>query len=152
MWKTQNPPEKSGFKIAKDGFSQHKSKYAWNQRELIKTQESLIVREGRSKSIKNWHFIKWGSSGGDLLGLWGYENNDKGDSGIIAQSRYGDEKARFSSSVSRLPVEINGFCIQCVLNTSMLGESDVREKIRSSLIHVKMCQIYAIFIVCNNIR
>ena len=26
MSKTQNPPEKSGFKIAKDGFSQHKSK------------------------------------------------------------------------------------------------------------------------------
>ena len=37
--------------------------------------------------------------GGDLLGLRGYENNDKGDSGVIAQSCYGVGKVRFSFCV-----------------------------------------------------
>ena len=90
--------------------------------------------------------------GGDLLGLQGYENNAKEDSDAIAQSCYGDRKAWFSFSVSRLPVGINGFCIQGILDTSILGEFDVREKMRSSLIDVKMCQIYAIFFICNNTR
>ena len=55
-------------------------------------------------------------------------------------------------SVSRLPVGINGFCIQGVLDDSILEEFDIRErKKRSGLIHVKMCQIYAIFIIYNNI-
>ena len=89
---------------------------------------------------------------GDLLGLRGYENNAKGDYCIIVWSCYGDRKVQFSFSVSRLPVGINGFCIQGILDTSILGEFDIRErKKRSGLIHVKMCQIYAIFIIYNNI-
>ena len=31
-------------------------------------------------------------------------------------------------SVSRLPVGINGFCIQGVLDVSILGEFDIKEK------------------------
>ena len=52
-------------------------------------------------------------------------------------------------SVSRLPVGINGFCIQGVLDVSILGEFDIKQKKkkRSGLLHVKMCQIYAIFII-----
>ena len=89
---------------------------------------------------------------GDLLGLREYENNAKGDTCIIVWSCYGDRKVQFSFSVSRLSVGINGFYIQGILDTSILGEFDVREKIRSSLIHVKMCHIYAIFFICNNTR
>lgn len=89
---------------------------------------------------------------GDLLGLRGYDNNAKGDSCINVWSYYGNRKVQFSFSVSRLPVGINGFCIQGILDTSILGEFDVREKMRSSLIDVKMCQIYAIFFICNNTR
>ena len=66
-------------------------------------------------------------SSGDLLGL-GRENNTKEDSGVIAKSCYGDRKVWFSFSVSRLSVGINGFCIPGVLDTSVLGEFDVREK------------------------
>ena len=65
---------------------------------------------------------------GNLLGLRGYENNAKGDSCIIVWSCYGDRKVQFSFSVSRLPVGINRFCIQGVLDTSILGEFNVREK------------------------
>lgn len=89
---------------------------------------------------------------GDLLVLGGYENNAKGDSCIIVWSCYGDRKVQFSFSVSRLPVGINRFCIQGVFDTSILGEFNVREKTRSSLMHVKMCQIYVIFFICNNTR
>ena len=49
--------------------------------------------------------------GGDLLGLQGYENNAKEDSDAIAQSCYGDRKAWFSFSVSRLSVG----CLQLLL-------------------------------------
>ena len=63
--------------------------------------------------------------GGDLLGLQGYENKAKEDSDAIAQSCYGDRKAWFSFSVSRLSVGINGLCIQGVLDVSVLGELDI---------------------------
>ena len=70
---------------------------------------------------------------------------------LLCSHVMGLERCGFHS-VSRLPVGINGFCIQGILDTSILGEFDVIEKIRSSLIHVKMCHIYAIFFICNNTR